>query len=332
MWVVWVTAWADLPLRTDPRAAWDGVLYASGLTAILLAHEFGHYLVARRHGMDQTLPFFIPLPVALGTLGAVIELRTPARTRSGLLEMGAAGPLAGFVVAIGVLAVGLLGTQEQTTPLVVMDWPPETTATGLAAALVTVGDALRGVGLVGLGDAIGPAPDAGVVALNILANPLLFDVLGELLLGHPPGRFARLHPLALAGWAGCFLTGMNLLPIGQLDGGHILNALAPRWAARIGRVILVLVLVGGLWWPVWAIWALLLRRLGADQGLPVPEHTPVTRRAWLVAGACGVAFVACFMAVPTEIDRLALDAVRVQTPDGDRISAEEVAAWLESTP
>ena len=332
MWVVWVTAWAELPLSTDPSAAWDGLLYASGLTSILLAHEFGHYVVARRHGMDQTLPFFLPLPVALGTLGAVIELRTPARSRVALLEMGAAGPLAGFVVAVGVLCMGLLGTEEQVVPLVVCEWPPQLEP-GLSARLASVLEkACRQLGLVGLADSLLQVTARDQVALNILANPWLFDLLGEALLGHPPGRFARLHPLALAGWAGCFLTGMNLLPIGQLDGGHIAKALAPRWAGRLGTAVLVCVFCGGAWWPVWTIWAVLLHRLGAHQGLPVPRETPLSLRALACAGACGAVFAVCFMAVPTELERLPLTEVQLMTPEGRLVTPDEVAAWLAQAP
>ncbi len=332
MWVVWVTAWADLPLAIDPAGAWDGLLYAGGLTSILLAHEFGHYVVARRHGMDQTLPFFLPLPFALGTLGAVIELKTPARSRVALLEMGAAGPLAGFLVAVGVLGLGLLGTEEQVVPLVVCDWPPQLEPgllDRLAGALEPVA---RGLRLSGLADSLSRATARNEIALNILANPWLFDLLGEVLLGHPPGRFARLHPLALAGWAGCFLTGMNLLPIGQLDGGHIVKALVPKWAGRLGTVALVGVFCGGIWWPVWALWAVLLYRLGAHEGLPVPRDTPLSLRAVACAGACVAVFSVCFMAVPTEIERLSLAEVQVMTPEGRLVSADEVATWLSQVP
>lgn len=332
MWIVWVTAWADLPLSTDPAAAWEGLQYATGLTAILLAHEFGHYVVARRHGMDQTLPFFIPLPVALGTLGAVIELRTPARSRVALLEMGAAGPLAGFFVAAFVLCLGLLGTEEQVVPLVVTAWPPETAPGFVDGLVASVAVFLRSVGLDGVANSLVVVGARDQVALNILANPVLFDLLGELLLGHPPGRFARLHPLALAGWAGCFLTGMNLLPIGQLDGGHVLNALVPRWASGIGKLLLIFVFVGGLWWPVWALWAVLLHRLGAQRGLPVPAETGLSVRAWLCAGACLGVFVVCFMAVPTEIERLHLSEVELMTPEGRLVTPEEVQDWLAKQP
>ena len=347
-WLVYGWFWGGGSVLDDPEVARDGALYAGGLMAILLAHESGHYVVARRHGMDQSLPYFIPFPLAFGTLGAIIRLRVLPRSRTALLEMGAAGPIAGFVVAVFVMALGMPGTIEHAAPELVTPWPPPVVTevpdgigysilVAIDGALVAAIDALRGLaavpGLGWLGDAIDrafPAVEPGSQVLMILANPPLMDLLGELILGAAPGRYASIHPLALAGWAGCFLTGMNLLPIGQLDGGHVTNALWPGAARKLSRLGLLVVLVGGIGWMGWAIWGLLLWKMGAWRSLPVPDDPPPSRRARLIAGVALGCFLLCFMPVPLEQDTVRLQDLDLRTPDGRVITDQEVEDWLES--
>ena len=179
--------WSGSDPFTDARAFSDSLLFALGLMGILGAHEAGHYVVARRHGMDQTLPFFIPFPLAFGTLGAIIRLRTPPRTRSALLEMGAAGPLAGFAVALVVLALGLPGTVGHAMPEVVLQWPPPPPEQpGLFVQ--ALGRVLSAVA------ALFPAIDTvDGLPLTIMANPPVMDLMGMAVIGEVPGRYDRAH-------------------------------------------------------------------------------------------------------------------------------------------
>jgi len=316
--------WGGGDPLADGEAAWGSAQFALGLMGILGAHEAGHYIVARRHGMDQTLPFFIPFPLAFGTLGAIIRLRTPPRTRSALLEMGAAGPLAGFAVAIVVLALGLADTTPHAMPELTLPWPPPAPEEPgwFVAVLNAVLEPIVGI----FGE-----PEPGF-PLTIMANPPLMDGLGWLVLGAPPGRYDELSPLGLAGWAGCFLTAMNLLPIGQLDGGHVLRAIAPRLANRVAVVGLVVVAVGGWFlWEGWTVWAFLLWMMGAWRGLPAAALAPPSLRAKVVAGFILATFIACFMPAPIELERVPFEELRFRTPDGAPISPDEVRNWWESS-
>jgi membrane-associated protease RseP (regulator of RpoE activity) len=285
--------------------------------AILLAHEMAHYVVARMHGFRLSLPYFIPFPAAFGTFGAIIRLKSLPRSRTALLEMGAAGPLAGFVLAVLAIALGLPGTLEIAAPEVIMPWPPELHAPAEAGWLSRMLAPIL------------PAFEPGTVPLMILANPPIMDWMGSWILGAPPGRYASLDPLATAGWVGCLLTAINLVPIGQLDGGHVTGALWPAWAARLSRGFLGLALLGGILWTGWAFWAVLLVVMGAHQSLPVPENPPLSPRARWVAFATGLAFICCFMPAPIEIEDFPVQDLRIITPEGDLVPAAEVEAWVQ---
>lgn len=279
------------PLR-DAGAAKDAAAFAVTLMSILLAHEMGHWVVARRHGFALSLPYFIPFPAAFGTFGAVIRLRSLPKSRTALLEMGAAGPLAGFVVAALAMAVGLPGTQAaQPPPLPPI--PPEP---------VLLPEALSF--LAPLWEHLFPIVPDGHVEVLIFANPLLMDLLGKLILGAAPGRFDQLTPMALAGWVGCLLTAMNLLPIGQLDGGHILSGLWPKAAPKVSKLLLGVAIAAGVLWTPWAVWGLLLFFFRGYKNLEVPAEPPLTPRARWVAALVGIAFILSFMPVPIEMDTM----------------------------
>lgn len=335
-WWTYGSFWSGGDVFADPALARDALQYALALMGILLAHEMGHWVVARRHGLDQSLPQFLPFPVAFGTLGAIIRLRTLPRTRTALLEVGAAGPLAGFVVAVVVMAVGLPGTEEAVAPVLTLDWPPGVPeepgvgASVLIAALEAVGGGLAwGADMLGV-DLAG-SEDPAAIPLLVLANPLLMDLLGQLVLGAPPGRYADIPPLVLASWAGCFVTAMNLLPIGQLDGGHVFNALVPRRARAVSLAGLgVLALAGLLSWGGWLFWAMLLGVLGAWRSLPVPDDPSPSPRARGMAASALVAFVLCFMPTPIEDERWAPEDLVLQTDDGTPIDPAEYRAVVES--
>lgn len=198
--------------------------FSLAFIGILLGHELGHYLAARRHRIPVSLPYFLPFPPYLsivGTLGAFIRLRGPMVRRSVLFDVGVAGPFVSFVLSLPVLAVGLRLSDVL-----------EVGQTGMHPFVIHfLGDAMR----------VGTAP-----LLNVLAAALVP--------GFEEGATIALHPLAFAGWLGIFVTALNLLPLGQLDGGHVLYAMLgkrQRWLAW-GFVALMLPL--GLVWMGWWVW------------------------------------------------------------------------------
>ena len=201
-----------------------GLPFAMALMAILLTHEFGHYFVARRYAINASPPYFIPAPwfwnLGVGTFGAFIRLRSPIADRRQLMDVGAAGPWAGFVVAMVFLVVGLMRSD-------MMPAPP-----GQYPFVVFFDGRV-----VNLGDSV----------VTYLARHWL---LGD--------GTVQLHPLAMAGWFGVFVTTLNLLPLGQLDGGHVLYALIGERQNLVGRIMwLALIPLGTLFWGWW-LWAILI--------------------------------------------------------------------------
>jgi membrane-associated protease RseP (regulator of RpoE activity) len=262
-----------------------GIAFGATLMGILACHELGHYLVGRRHGVDVSLPYFIPLPPigTLGTLGAVIGMRKPIEDRAKLFDVGAAGPIAGLVVAIPLLVIGL--HLSEVAPI---------------------------------------QPGSSLEGNSILYALLKYAVFGRWLPGD--GVDVHLHPMALAGWVGLLVTMINLMPIGQLDGGHIAKAALgdshEKWSARlhvalpiIGIVIGAVMLVsarssGHDWWEStsyagsgltpWMVWTLLLglmRRNAGEYHPPVGE-APLDPRRKRYAIAMLVIFVLIATPVP----------------------------------
>ncbi|MBA3584558.1 MAG: site-2 protease family protein [Gemmatimonadetes bacterium] len=247
-------------LARDPGRLLEGLPFSAALMGILAAHEFGHYIAARRYGLHVTLPFFIPMPILspIGTLGAVIRMKTPIYTRRMLLDVGAAGPLAGILVAIPVAAWGIAGS-----PVLPAEAP------------------------------------AGIR----LGEPLLFQALAALLgASHPETHDLYLNSIAFAGWIGIFVTALNMLPIGQLDGGHVLYALLGRAQHWVGYAFFAAIVVMGWWWPGWYVWAILLLFLIRIKHPPVLDSDLDLdpRRRWIGWLAVAV-FVLCFTPVPFEI-------------------------------
>lgn len=203
-----------------------GLPFSLTLMLILLAHEMGHYLFCVRYGVSATLPFFIPFPTLIGTLGAFIRIKSPLRSRAVLFDIGIAGPIAGFVVALLVLIFSL--GLSRVAPL--------------------------------------GAPPADIQ----LGYPLVFHLVRKFLvaidsahaIAVPLSRI-YLHPVAIAAWVGMFATSLNLLPGGQLDGGHIVFAVSPRAHKIVSRVtILALIPLALFFWTGWLVWAVLLRLSG----------------------------------------------------------------------
>ncbi|PYX40451.1 MAG: hypothetical protein DMG81_06190 [Acidobacteria bacterium] len=237
----------EVPLLSPFKAvlqhpAWlvKGIPFSASLMLILLAHEMGHYLYCVRYGVYATLPFFIPFPSLIGTMGAFIRIRSPIRSRAALFDIGIAGPIAGFVVACGVLVWSLRLS--------------------------------RGVPL-------------GASSQDLVIHyPLIFQlthwVLTSLGLVHGfaalPLDKVYLHPIGIAAWVGMFATSLNLLPGGQLDGGHIVFSIAPRLHRIVSRVtILILIPMAVYKWAGWLIWAILLE-LSSFRHPQVPEWPKVS--------------------------------------------------------
>jgi membrane-associated protease RseP (regulator of RpoE activity) len=225
-----------------------GIPFSFSLMLILLAHEMGHYLYCRHYGVAATLPFFIPFPTLIGTLGAFIRIRSPIRSRSVLFDIGIAGPIAGFLVALPVLVLAL----GFSKPLAAASYLPDSAfVPGFPLIFKLVRNMLAGAGLAGS-------------------------------ISHLPFDQICLHPTAMAAWVGMFATALNLLPGGQLDGGHIVFALAPRAHRMISRLtILALIPMGIYFWSGWLIWAVLLRISGMRHPM-VEEWIGIsTGRRWL---------------------------------------------------
>jgi membrane-associated protease RseP (regulator of RpoE activity) len=224
--------------------------------AIMLTHEMGHYIACRRYGVDASLPFFIPFPLHLvGTLGAFIRIRGAFPDRRVLFDVGIAGPLAGFVVCLPVLALGVL------------------------EAKVTM-----------------EAPSPGALGLG---EPLLFQWATSLLRSDiPEGATLLIGPLGMAAWFGLLLTALNLMPIGQLDGGHVVYALMRERATLVSRIALGLSLILVYLRPSWLFWSLLLLALSRPHPPTLRDERPVGA-ARVVVGMLGlVVFVVSFTPEP----------------------------------
>jgi hypothetical protein len=260
-----------VPVHFDAAALLPGLIFSVPLLAILFAHEMGHYLVARHHRMDVSPPYFIPSPRinVIGTFGAFIRLRSPIINRPMLLDVGAAGPIASFVLSIPILVAGLLWSTPANYAGGV---PPTGFAVDLGGAHVFVGGSLL------------------VHALSWLVGSAADVVI--------------LHPLAFAGWLGLFVTALNLFPLSQLDGGHILYALVRDWQPRLGLAFLGLLVVLGNWWQGWWFWAVLILLLGRGTirhpAVFDPEF-PIRGVRRRIGWACIAIFVLTFVAVPFRI-------------------------------
>jgi membrane-associated protease RseP (regulator of RpoE activity) len=252
----------------------SGLSFSLPLMLILLAHEMGHYLTARRYGVDSSLPYFIPAPFPsiffIGTFGAFIRMKAPPRTRRAMFDIGAAGPWAGFVVALVAIIVGL--TRSQVTPL-------DTSQGGLQ-----------------------------------LGNSLIFWSVSRVVLGVDPNNVnVNLDPIAFAGWIGLFVTTLNLLPVGQLDGGHVVYSLfGGNWHRRVSRLftlgtlLMVVVPVGSnflfhtsiTFWGGWLLWFAIVIFLGLGHPSTVDAESGLAGGRKLAAWATIALFIGTFSPVP----------------------------------
>ncbi len=211
-------------INNDPSVLLEGLPYSLGLITILGVHEFSHYLTAVRYKIATTLPYFIPIPFFLGTFGAFIQMKSPTPNRKALFDVGVAGPLGGFIVTLPLLLWGISLSEIVPMP------------TAENASLLNV-------------EALDPR------------FSFLFAMLVKLVLGSSfmAGKALHLHPLAVAGYIGLIVTALNLMPVGQLDGGHIVHAMfGQKTAVIVGQVTRIFMLVLAMIRPEFLIWAILL--------------------------------------------------------------------------
>jgi membrane-associated protease RseP (regulator of RpoE activity) len=260
-----------------------GLPFAASLVSILFAHEMGHYLLARRHRVAATLPYFIPVPFGAGTLGAVIRMRSAIPSRRAALDIAAAGPLAGLAVAIPLLLWGLAHSE-------VREIAGAPVASALVSPLSLLSALWEGRELV-----------SGTAGTQFFGDSLLTLGASRLVYGPlPPGTDVFLHPVAFAAWLGLLVTTLNLVPLGQLDGGHVLYALVGRRGAHVGsRLVSAGLLAAGLFlsWN-WLVWWLLTRFLIGLRHPPSLSEEPLDPPRRAVAILSLVLFALTFVPVP----------------------------------
>jgi membrane-associated protease RseP (regulator of RpoE activity) len=282
---------ADVPIPDDTlgiilllvRYIYTGWPFALALLSILLAHEFGHYFVGRHHKTDVSLPFFIPLPFTiLGTMGAFINMRELPKNKRTLFDIGVAGPLSGLVVAIPVLFIGLSLSSMSIIRFGEGGLMEGNSLLYLFAKYIVFGKLLPM-----------PADYGGL-------PPILYWVFYFFTSQPIPygGLDVMIHPVALAGWAGLLVTGLNLIPAGQLDGGHILYALFGKNARRLLPLVLFVLAVMGIAWPGWWLWAGLLFFMGRGHPETLDEITQLDPRRRKLALLMAVIFILVFTPVP----------------------------------
>jgi Peptidase family M50 len=244
-------------LLAQPLRLLAGLPFSLGVLGILGTHELGHYFMARRYRIAVTLPYFIPVPLGLGTLGAFIKLKAPIDSRKSLFDVGIAGPLAGLAVALPVLIVGLLLSNFQAC------------------------------------------------GRSIFGSSIFISALTALINGvHPRGWVLVMHPLAYAGWVGFLMTGINLAPIGQLDGGHVMYAVIGKYAAQVARIVFALMLFLALLYPGWLILAALIFFVGLRHPPPLNDVTLLDMRRRALGIATLLFALLIIVPVPLNLPRL----------------------------
>jgi membrane-associated protease RseP (regulator of RpoE activity) len=269
-------------------ALWTGgIPYMVSLLAILGTHEMGHYLVSRRHKVEATLPYFIPMPIGLGTMGAFINMKGIPRNRNHLMDIGAAGPLAGFVVAIVVLIIGLRMSVIDTIPI---SFPAGYGAQIEGSSILYLLFKYLSFGML--------LPHPAAYTMSPLLYWLRYFFTGQ------PAPFGAtdvmLSPVAWAGWVGILVTSLNLIPAGTLDGGHIAQTLFGKRTTRLFLpfILGILVLLGMVWngWWLWA--AMIFFLVGRVYAEPLDQITPLSKSRKVIGVLCIILFLLTFTPVP----------------------------------
>ncbi len=248
---------------SDPDLLWLGLSFSLPLLLILLCHELGHYLACRYYRVPATPPFFLPVPIGLGTFGAFIRIRAPIRDKRQLFDIGAGGPIAGFIALLPFLLYGV----ARSTPADLYLAAEQETAELL---LILPGNSL---------------------ALE-LATRLFHGDLG-------PNLTLDLHPFALAAWVGLLATALNLIPLGQLDGGHILYSVAAHRQRLVAMPLwLGLAAAGLFFWRGWLFWCAIVLLMGLRHPPVIDERPSLDSRRLLLAWLTLALFALSFMPVP----------------------------------
>lgn len=250
--------WEGIDIFKEPERIIEGWPFSLALLSILLSHEFSHYIASRLHRTKATLPYFIPAPTAIGTFGAIIRMKSPITTRKALMDIGAAGPIAGFLMSI------------------------VATIVGLNLSDITKVEDIKGIGF---------------------GTSLIFLILTRLTLGDIQDGYAvLLHPVAIAGWIGFLVTSLNLLPIGQLDGGHITYALFGRGHRYISLVFMsILFILGIVAWYGWFLWAGLLFIIGIKHPPVLLWEENLSLRRKITGIVSMLIFILCFIPSPLQL-------------------------------
>jgi len=243
----------------NPAALLAGLPFALTLLFILLAHELGHYFACRHHHIRASYPYFIPAPTLIGTFGAFILIRSPIRSMRALFDVGASGPLVGFLVALPALSYGVVHAK------------------------------------------VIPALASQNNTELVFGVPLILRVATAVWQPNAHATDLLLHPVGRAAWVGLFATALNLLPVGQLDGGHIVRSVSPQLHKWVSIALpLALVPLGYFQWQGWWIWALILFGLQFVRMAPIYDPTPIDPNRRFAALTALIVFVLCFMPYPVE--------------------------------
>lgn len=253
-----------LKVWREPALLSQGLRFALPALVILLAHELGHWVACRRHRLRVTPPYFLPAPVGLGTFGAFLRIRSPIRDRRQLVDVGVSGPIAGFVALLPFLVLGVAWSEPVS---------------------VVVTEEL----------------ESAAVWLYLPGESLLERALVALCHGSLEGRILNPHPFLIAAWVGMFATMLNLLPLAQFDGGHLLYAAARRRQYALARPIWLAVALLGLVWPGWWLWCVVALVLGLRHPPLADESTALGARGRFGVVAGLVIFALCFMPVPIRV-------------------------------
>jgi membrane-associated protease RseP (regulator of RpoE activity) len=251
------TLLAEVDPIAQPKLIYKGIPFSAALMSILLSHELGHYVMSRKHRVDATLPYFIPAPTIVGTFGAVIRMNSSVPDRRALLDIGATGPIVGFIVSIPCLIIGFRLSE------------------------------------------VAPGTSEGLV----FGSSLLLEIISRAIFPSvPEGYVINIHPVALAGWLGLLVTMMNLLPLGMMDGGHIVYALFGGWHHHISRVmVVILVLMGIFGWIGWAIWGAVNLFFGLRHPPPLNPQVSLDRNRKIIAALAAVILVITFVPIPVSL-------------------------------
>ena len=262
--VEWLTPAVIRRVCTDSDLLSIGLSFSIPTLFILFCHEMGHWLLCRRHRVPATPPFFLPAPFGFGTLGAFIRIKAPLRSRRELFDIGVAGPLAGFVALLPFLLLGAMWSEPAS-----LEAAGETTLEGMRLLVPGHNLALAG-------------------ALAAFHGPI------------GPDMVWNLHPFALAAWVGLFATALNLLPLGQLDGGHILYAALGRWQHRLAWPLWMALAALALLWPGWAAWSVIVLVIGLRHPPVADDATPLDARRRALAWLALVLFALTFIPIPLD--------------------------------